>query len=80
MALFRQLIRNTPESIMSGCVTTELEDQVKLKFRAFEDVIVFYMVIKLDVGTADEHLDGVAQLIVLLKQKACIFAKTSALS
>jgi hypothetical protein len=79
VALFGQLISDsgTGKSIMPGCVGTK--DRIECQFKAFEGIIVVYIKVKLEVGTADEHLDAVAQLIaevegvylILLCQHQC---------
>jgi hypothetical protein len=58
IALFGLLISNTPESIMPGRIATKGR-----QFRVFGGLTVVYIEVKLEVGTGDEHLNAVAQLI-----------------
>jgi len=46
---------------MPGRITTK--GHVEYQFRVFGGLTVVYIEIKLEVGTGDEHLDAVAQLI-----------------
>jgi len=46
---------------MPRCNTTK--GRIEYQFRVFEGLTVIYIEVKLEVGTGDEHLNAVAQLI-----------------
>ena len=46
---------------MPGCIKTK--DCIENKFKVFGRLSVVYLEVRLEVGSYDEHLDAVAQLI-----------------
>jgi len=46
---------------MPGCIATK--GRIEYQFRVFGRLTVVYIEVKLEVGTGDEHLNAVAQLI-----------------
>lgn len=61
VAIFGLLINNTPESMMPGRLATA--GRIEYQYKAFGDLTVLCIEVKVGMDTSDQYLDAVAQLI-----------------
>jgi hypothetical protein len=61
IAVFGFAFRDLPESIIKGRITTK--DRVEYYFRTMGSIAVFFVEMKLVIGSGDERLDAIAQVI-----------------
>ncbi|KAF8542350.1 hypothetical protein BDD12DRAFT_979066 [Trichophaea hybrida] len=67
VAKFGMLIRNTPESMLEGRITTQ--GRIEYQFRAFGSLTVLFIELKMFVGDSNEKMNAIAQ--VLAEGDAC---------
>ena len=61
MGLFSGLLFNKPESLLEGKITSK--GRIEYQFKAFETIIVLFIEIKLEIGSFQERLNCIAQVI-----------------
>jgi hypothetical protein len=61
VAQFELLISNTPESTIPGRMTTK--GRIEYHFKVFGAVTILFIEVKLEMGSADERYDAMAQVI-----------------
>ncbi|KAF8535858.1 hypothetical protein BDD12DRAFT_750529 [Trichophaea hybrida] len=67
VAKFGMLIRNTPETMIQGRITTQ--GRIEYQFRSFDSLIVLFIELKMFVGDLNERMNAIAQ--VLAEGDAC---------
>ncbi|KAF8242952.1 hypothetical protein K440DRAFT_615061 [Wilcoxina mikolae CBS 423.85] len=67
VAKFGMLIRNTPESMLEGRITSQ--GRIEYQFRAFGSLTVLFIELKMFVGDSNEKMNAIAQ--VLAEGDAC---------
>lgn len=60
VAQFRLLIKNTPESLMLGRVTTK--GCIEYQFKVYGTLTLLFVEVKLNIGTLDDYLNAIAQV------------------
>jgi hypothetical protein len=60
-AEFGRAIRNTPELLMKGRITTR--GRIEYHFQAFNNMALVFVEAKLKIGTYSERMDAIAQVI-----------------
>lgn len=60
VAQFRLLIKNTPESLMLGRVTTK--GRIEYQFKVYGTLTLLFVQVKLHIGTLDDYLNAIAQV------------------
>ena len=61
MAQFSSAIRNTPESLIHGRITTK--GRIEYQFKIYGAQTVVFVEVKLNIGSVEERLDAIAQVI-----------------
>jgi hypothetical protein len=61
IAIFGSVVRNRPESIIEGRITTE--GRMEYLIKTIGSIAVLFIEMKLNIGSDKERLDAVAQVI-----------------
>jgi hypothetical protein len=67
VAQFGLLIANTPESVIPGRMTTR--GRIEYHFKVFGALTILFVEVKLEIGSAEERHDAIAQVIAELDGK-----------